>query len=69
MSARSSGAKLNFYDLHADGAKIQVMADARWGPHARVCDLRSRGGGFLFSTKQCFVGSNVCAHAGNEPNV
>lgn len=28
MSKRSSGAKLNFYDLHADGAKVQVMADA-----------------------------------------
>eukprot|EP00898_Chlorokybus_atmophyticus_P002739 jgi/Chlat1/3466/Chrsp23S03666 len=28
-SARSSGAKLNFYDLTADGAKVQVMADAR----------------------------------------
>lgn len=29
MSKRSSGAKLNFYDLHSDGAKVQVMADAR----------------------------------------
>ncbi|KAH9317389.1 hypothetical protein KI387_019158 [Taxus chinensis] len=29
MSKRSSGAKLNFYDLHADGAKVQVMADLR----------------------------------------
>ncbi|XP_057868980.1 lysine--tRNA ligase isoform X2 [Cryptomeria japonica] len=28
MSKRSSGTKLNFYDLHADGAKVQVMADA-----------------------------------------
>uniref|UniRef100_A0A0D6R2Q6 Lysine--tRNA ligase n=1 Tax=Araucaria cunninghamii TaxID=56994 RepID=A0A0D6R2Q6_ARACU len=29
LSKRSSGAKLNFYDLHGDGAKVQVMADAR----------------------------------------
>ncbi|XP_057846166.1 lysine--tRNA ligase [Cryptomeria japonica] len=29
MSKRSSGAKLNFYDLHADGARVQVMADLR----------------------------------------
>ncbi|XP_057846173.2 lysine--tRNA ligase [Cryptomeria japonica] len=29
MSKRSSGTKLNFYDLHADGAKVQVMADLR----------------------------------------
>lgn len=26
---RASGAKLVFYDLHGDGAKVQVMADAR----------------------------------------
>eukprot|EP00899_Mesostigma_viride_P006679 jgi/Mesvir1/16011/Mv08308-RA.2 len=29
MSKRASGAKLIFYDLHGDGAKVQVMADAR----------------------------------------
>eukprot|EP01018_Ginkgo_biloba_P006849 Gb_06956 [translate_table: standard] len=29
MSKRSSGAMLYFYDLHGDGAKVQVMADAR----------------------------------------
>ncbi|KAJ7562551.1 hypothetical protein O6H91_03G073900 [Diphasiastrum complanatum] len=29
MSKRSSGAKLLFYDLHGEGAKVQVMADAR----------------------------------------
>lgn len=29
MSKRSSGAKLNFYDLHGDGGKVQVMADLR----------------------------------------
>ncbi|KAL6977802.1 DNA helicase [Sarracenia purpurea var. burkii] len=29
MSKRSSSSKLFFYDLHGDGAKIQVMADAR----------------------------------------
>eukprot|EP00252_Welwitschia_mirabilis_P025798 TRINITY_DN8206_c0_g2_i1.p1 TRINITY_DN8206_c0_g2~~TRINITY_DN8206_c0_g2_i1.p1 ORF type:complete len:666 (+),score=154.91 TRINITY_DN8206_c0_g2_i1:21-2018(+) len=28
-SKRASGAKLIFYDLHSDGAKLQVMADAR----------------------------------------
>ena len=28
MSKRSSGAKLDFYDLHSDGAKVQVTADA-----------------------------------------
>ncbi|RVW83129.1 Lysine--tRNA ligase, cytoplasmic [Vitis vinifera] len=29
MSKRSSSSKLFFYDLHGDGAKVQVMADAR----------------------------------------
>ncbi|XP_052199633.1 lysine--tRNA ligase isoform X2 [Diospyros lotus] len=29
MNKRSSSSKLFFYDLHADGAKVQVMADAR----------------------------------------
>ncbi|KAK4265487.1 hypothetical protein QN277_026536 [Acacia crassicarpa] len=29
MQKRSSGAKLVFYDLHDDGSKVQVMADAR----------------------------------------
>ena len=29
MHKRSSGAKLVFYDLHGDGCKVQVMADAR----------------------------------------
>ncbi|KAE8714474.1 hypothetical protein F3Y22_tig00110195pilonHSYRG00063 [Hibiscus syriacus] len=28
MSKRSSSSKLFFYDLHGDGAKVQVMADA-----------------------------------------
>ncbi|CAK9159783.1 unnamed protein product, partial [Ilex paraguariensis] len=28
MNKRSSSAKLFFYDLHGDGAKVQVMADA-----------------------------------------
>ena len=31
MSKRSSSSKLLFYDLHGPGAKIQVMADARYG--------------------------------------
>ena len=30
MSKRSSSSKLFFYDLHGDGAKVQVMADARY---------------------------------------
>jgi hypothetical protein len=30
MSKRSSSAKLFFYDLHGGGAKVQVMADARY---------------------------------------
>ncbi|KAL7246486.1 hypothetical protein ACSBR2_001558 [Camellia fascicularis] len=29
MNKRSSSSKLFFYDLHGDGAKVQVMADAR----------------------------------------
>ncbi|KAK4833927.1 hypothetical protein QYF36_013514 [Acer negundo] len=29
MKKRASSLKLYFYDLHGDGAKIQVMADAR----------------------------------------
>lgn len=29
MSKRSSSSKLFFYDIHGDGAKLQVMADAR----------------------------------------
>ena len=29
MSKRKSSVKLLFYDLHGDGAKVQVMADAR----------------------------------------
>lgn len=28
-SKRASGAKLLFYDLKAEGAKVQIMADAR----------------------------------------
>jgi lysyl-tRNA synthetase class II len=28
-SKRASGAKLMFYDLHSEGAKVQIMADAR----------------------------------------
>lgn len=30
MSKRSSSSKLFFYDLHGGGAKVQVMADARY---------------------------------------
>ena len=30
MNKRSSSAKLLFYDLHGGGAKVQVMADARY---------------------------------------
>ena len=30
-SKRASGAKLLFYDLKAEGAKVQIMADARCG--------------------------------------
>lgn len=30
MSKRSSSSKLFFYDLHGDGVKVQVMADARY---------------------------------------
>jgi hypothetical protein len=30
MSKRSSSSKLFFYDLHGLGAKVQVMADARY---------------------------------------
>ena len=30
MSQRSSSSKLFFYDLHGGGAKVQVMADARY---------------------------------------
>lgn len=29
MSKRSSSSKLYFYDMHGEGAKVQVMADAR----------------------------------------
>lgn len=29
-SKRASGSKLLFYDLKAEGTKIQIMADARW---------------------------------------
>lgn len=28
-SKRASGAKLLFYDLHGEGKKVQIMADAR----------------------------------------
>ena len=31
MRKAFSGARLVFYDLHSDGAKVQVMADARYG--------------------------------------
>ena len=30
MNKRPSSSKLFFYDLHDDGAKVQVMADARY---------------------------------------
>lgn len=30
MNKREASSKLFFYDLHGDGAKIQVMADARY---------------------------------------
>ena len=29
-SKRASGAKLLFYDLKAEGCKVQIMADARY---------------------------------------
>lgn len=30
MSKRASSSKLYFYDLHGGGAKLQIMADARY---------------------------------------
>lgn len=32
MNKRSSSSKLLFYDLHGEGAKVQLMTDARYSP-------------------------------------
>ena len=49
-SKRASGAKLLFYDLKAEGAKVQIMADARCGGWGLAGENRTpsgvqRGGG------------------------
>lgn len=41
MNKRASSAKLLFYDLHGEGAKVQVMTSARWfyySYHFVVCE-------------------------------
>ncbi|KAK1563344.1 hypothetical protein Q3G72_026261 [Acer saccharum] len=42
MKKRTSSSKLYFYDLHGDGAKIQVMADARDCYLGKLCQIANR---------------------------
>ncbi|KAF7145981.1 hypothetical protein RHSIM_Rhsim04G0222500 [Rhododendron simsii] len=39
MNKRSCSAKLFFYDLHGNGAKVQVMASVQDMTNARVSEL------------------------------
>ena len=43
-SKRASGAKLLFYDLKAEGAKVQIMADARCGGWGLAGENRTPSG-------------------------
>ena len=45
MSIRAQGAKLRFIDLHAEGKKVQIMANAQdfQGDFAAVIDVLRRG--------------------------
>lgn len=45
---RNQGANMVFYDLFADGAKIQIMCQAQ---HHKVGDFKERGGRTLSSTE------------------
>lgn len=51
-SKRTSGSKLVFYDVRAEGLKLQVMADARWAATLTAATLTAEQTAFHSSNRQ-----------------